>query len=175
MDTTPPPSGIKQTCCESSLDQRLFALERENEYLRSELVQTRAELLRVTRRKQDLEVAAREQRQRINKITNGIEGHKDAAAEISKAETYQVFTHKLILEAENYKNTMLTTQTKSYEAMADALVASMNDLFSTKEAVYNAELERLRRLNRELEKRCARLTNKLSQMKVCHGTKQESC
>ena len=70
---------------------------------------------------------------------------------------------------------MLTTQAKSYEAMADALVASMNDLFSTKEAVYNAELERLRRLNRELEKRCARLTNKLSQMKVCHGTKRESC
>lgn len=173
MDATPPPSGARRVCHESPLEQRLRALEQENEYLRSELVQTRAELLRVTRRKQALEVAVREQRQRLNKIADGTtttSSGGDAASEAAKAEAYQKFTREFIIEATNHKNTMLATQAKSYEAMADALVASMQDLFSTKEAIYNAELERLRGLNRELERKCAQLVDKLGQMKP-HRTK----
>ncbi|EFO61681.1 Hypothetical protein GLP15_1724 [Giardia lamblia P15] len=174
MDATPPPFGARKVCHESPLERKLCVLEQENEYLRSELVQTRAELLRVTRRKQALEIAVREQRQRLNKIADGAkttDGGEDAALEAVKAEAYQKFTHEFIMEAENYKNTMLATQAESYEAMADALIASMHDLFSTKETIYNAELERLRGLNRELEKKCAQLTDKLNRMKVSHKTK----
>lgn len=167
IDATPPPSGARRIHPESPLEQRLHALEHENEYLRSELVQTRAELLRVTKRKQALEVAAREQRQRIGKIV----GHEDALVETEdvKSKAYQQFTHKFVLDTEKYKNAMLAIQAESYEAMADALVASMNDLFSTKEAIYKAELDRLSKLNKDLEKRCIDLMDNINRMKMCHG------
>lgn len=170
-DATPPPSGSVKIHLQLSLEQRLHTLEHENEYLRSELIQTRTELLRVTRRKQALEVAAREQRERINILADNkgvVNDHEDASVKLAdaKAKIYQQFTHKFILDTESYKNTILTTQADSYETMADALITSMNELFSTKETIYKAELDRLRKINKELEIKCMRLRDKLDRMKM---------